>query len=612
MFSRPLTLSFALAATALLVNACGASPTELGAQDDDVGATSQALTASETVLGFESTSVWTATTGTKALVTDSVDGTKALSLANFSYAELSSSPIAWSDAPSDAIALEFKAPAGTSYGTVQLVAHAPSVGIYEQTLGSISFNADRSGDWTTLVFPVNATSKAALARKPADLVFRLRLTLPASSVGYKFDRLHYYRPAKVEVRSNQADDFVNLHVNGIRHSVAVYGSSKLGQWQDVSSWFRHGKNSARLLVENAGGPGTFDFEMKVDGVLVSSLSCAGGACLEKDDRMIARNEIALPWMDRPESIVKLTSTGAGKIYVNDEYIGLSTPATIRLPSGSYRIGLGQSNDTPGAYTGKFYEKVVNVGTGGQTVNLTSSSPLPTQSVSKIAILPVKNFVTEKTHEVAVLTQPMVDRFVARVDATRTKVIKPLSYGLTDWQVSVLPMETQITEVDGEVLADPKYSTIFNQYNAVFMLVSAHNAAGGAIEGTGGGAWASGGNLIHFPETWAMDDAANVPMEGLVHEALHLYEQDKEYLMQRYKGVQGLHGAEEHGYDKLNNSWYHWYLLFARGQVGETFDMSTAWVSGENNYYPAPVTNNVDVWVGTFESLRYGLDATIPQ
>ena len=326
--------------------------------------------------------------------------------------------------------------------------------------------------------------------------------------------------------------------------------------------------------------------------------------------MIARTEIALPWMDRPESIVNLTSAGAGKIYINDEYIGLSTPASLRLPSGNYRIGLGQSNDTPGAYTGKFYEKTVNVGTGGQTVNLTSSSALPTQSVSKIAILPVKNFETETTHEIAVLTQPMIDRFVARVDATRTKVIKPLSYGLTDWQVSVLPMETEITEVDGQVLANAKYSTIFNQYNAVFMLVSAHNAAGVRITGTGDGAWASAGNLIHYPETWAMDGAADVPMEGLVHEALHLYEQDKQSLMQRYYGIQGLHGAEEHGYTNANGTWYPWYLVFGRGQAGEIFDMSTAWVSGENNFYPAPVNSNVDCWVGTFETLRYGLDSTL--
>ena len=612
MFLRPLNLSFALAATSLLLAACGAAPGDLDASQEGVGAASQALASSDAVLGFESTSVWTATTGTKTSVTDSVDGTKALQLANFSYAELSSSPTTWSEAPSDSIALEFKAPAGTGYGTIQLVAHAPSVGMYEQTLGSVSINADRTGDWTTLIFPVNAVNKIALGKKPLDLVFRLRLTLPSSSAGYKFDRLHFYRPANVQVRANQADDFVNLHVNGIRHSVATYGSSKVGQWQDVSSWFRHGMNSARIQVENGGGPGAYEFEMKIDGVIVSSLSCADGACLEKDDRMIARVDIPLPWMDRPESIVRLTSNGAGKIYLNDEYIGLSTPATLRLPSGNYRIGLGQSNDTPGAYTGKFFEKNVTVGTGGQTVNLTSGSALPTQSVSKIAILPVKNFETENTHEIAVLTQPMIDRFVARVDATRSKVIKPLSYGLTDWQVSVLPTETQITEVDGQVLANAKYSTIFSQYNAVFMLVSAHNANGERIAGTGDGAWASGGNLIHYPETWAMDAAPDVPMEGLVHESLHLYEQDKQSLMQRYYGVQGLHGAEEHGYGTVNGSWYTWYLLFGRGQVGEIFDMSSSWVSGESNFYPAPVNSNVDAWVGTFESLRYGLDSSIPQ
>lgn len=612
MFLRPLTHSFALAATSLLLGACAASSAEVDASQGDIGSASQALSSSETVLGFESTSVWTATTGTKTLVTDSVDGSNALQLANFSYAELSSSPTTWSETPSDSIALEFKAPAGTAYGTVQLVANAPSVGMYEQTLGVVSINADRSGDWTTLIFPVSAVNKTALGKKPADLVFRLRLTLPSSSAGYKFDRLHYYRPANVQVRANQADDYVNLHVNGIRHSVATWGSSKIGQWQDVSSWFRHGMNSVHLAVENGGGPGNYEFEMKVDGVIVSSLSCAGGTCLDKEDRMIARANIPLPWMDRPESIVKLTSNGAGKIYLNDEYIGLSTPATLRLPSGNYRIGLGQSNDTPGAYTGKFYEKNVTVGTGGTTVDLTSASALPTQSVSKIAILPVKYFETEQTHEIAVLTQPMIDRFVARVDATRSKVIKPLSYGLTDWQVSVLPTETQITEVNGQVLANAKYSTIFNQYNAVFMLVSAHNAAGVRIAGTGDGAWASGGNLIHYPETWAMDGAADVPMEGLVHESLHLYEQDKQSLMQRYYGVQGLHGAEEHGYRSVNGSWYSWYLLFGRGQVGEIFDMSTAWVSGENNLYPAPVNSNVDCWVGTFETMRYGLDSSLPQ
>src|SRR4051812_26773207 len=108
MFFRPLTHSFALAGTSLLLAACGAPSIDLDASQEDVGAASQALAPSDAVLGFESTSVWSATTGTKTLVTDSVDGSKALQLANFSYSELSSSPTTWSEAPSDSMALEFK------------------------------------------------------------------------------------------------------------------------------------------------------------------------------------------------------------------------------------------------------------------------------------------------------------------------------------------------------------------------------------------------------------------------------------------------------------------------------------------------------------------------
>ncbi len=437
---------------------------------------------------------------------------------------------------------------------------------------------------------------------------KLRVKFTSSGQNLNFVKV---APASslVEVRVPQSQDLVYLAVNGVRHRIGPYGQPTNEQgWQDVSAWFASGTNNLRLWATNWNGDVGFQFELRVDGNPVLSRSCQPGSCATRENGVyFADSSLQVSGLNLPPlKNVLVTGTDSGKLYLDNEFTGLTTPATLKLPSGSYRIGLGVSNDLPGAMTGRFHEKVVQVAQSALTVNMnTTGTPLGTQNVVTIALLPVKYATGTDLTRTAVLLPSEVTRFAAQIQATRTQWVKPYSYGLTDWNVTVLPMVTDIVEHDGEVMSAPQYQALYSQYNVVILYGPSYDANGVAVAGLTGGAW-SGGQQIRINSEWSTplpDDYAN---EGLLHEMLHQYDGDQRDWMYHYTGVNELHGADVHGFHGTDNeegrAWIRWYRYFMRGQAAEVSTMSS------DSWLATPIAPASAEWfVGTFRTIRWGLD-----
>lgn len=415
----------------------------------------------------------------------------------------------------------------------------------------------------------------------------------------------------VEVRVPQASDLVYLSVNGVRHRIGPYGvPTSADGWQDVSSWFASGTNDLRLWATNWDGAAGVHFELRVDGVPRVSRDCQG-ACASREHGVYYADSFQISGLNLPPlKDVRVTGTDAGKLYLDNEFTGLTTPATLRLPSGSYRIGLGVSNDLPGAMTGRFHEKVVQVAQSAITVDMnTTGAPLGTQNVVKVALLPVKYAIGTDPNRTAVLTQAEVNRFASQIDATRTQWLKPYSYGLTDWNVTVLPMVTDIVERNGEVMAAPQYQALYGQYHVVILFGPSYDASGSEVAGLTGGAWASG-QQIRFNSEWSKPKPDNFANEGLLHEMLHQYDGDQRSWMYHYTGVNELHGPEQHGFhagEEEGRDWIRWYRFFMRGQAAEVSTLT------HESWLAAPIAPASAEWfVGTFRTIRWGLDTPTGQ
>jgi hypothetical protein len=240
-----------------------------------------------------------------------------------------------------------------------------------------------------------------------------------------------------------------------------------------------------------------------------------------------------------------------------------------------------------------------------TVNMnTTGAPLGTQNVANIALLPVKHAIGTDPARTAILSQADVTRFAAQIDATRTQWLKPYSYGLTDWNVTVLPMVTDIVERDGEVMAAPQYRALYDQYHVVILFGPSYDANGDPVDGLTGGAWASG-QQIRFNSEWSANLPDNEANEGLLHEMLHQYDGDQRDWLYHYTGVSELHGAEQHGFhlrEEENRDWIRWYRYFMRGQAAEVSTLN------HDSWLATPIAPASAEWfAGTFRTIRWGLD-----
>lgn len=434
---------------------------------------------------------------------------------------------------------------------------------------------------------------------------KLRVAFTSAGQNLNYVKVSPATASVVELRVPQVDDLVYVSVNGIRHRVGYIGTASAdAQWKDVSSWFASGTNNVRVWATSWVNPAGFSLELRVNGTIVQSRSCLPPGCPTREAGVYYKDDFQISGLNLPPlKDVSLTSTQPAKVYLDDEFTGLTTPATLKLPGGSYRLGFGVSNDTPGQLMGRFYERNVQVAQAAQSVNVDTNAPaLPVQNVAKIALLPVKYATGTDQSRLAILSQADVDRFASQIQATRNQWLKPYSYGLTDWNVSVLPMETDIVEHNGEVLSAPKYQSLFSQYHFVILFGPSYDVNGVPLDGLVGGAW-SGGQEVRFNAEWSVPFPPDYASEGLLHEVLHQYDSDQRDWMHHYTGVGELHGATEHGAqrgEEEGRDWIRWYRTFMRGQAAELSTM----VASEARPAPVPVTE-AEWFAGTFRTVRWG-------
>jgi len=315
----------------------------------------------------------------------------------------------------------------------------------------------------------------------------------------------------------------------------------------------------------------------------------------------------------PLQTVRLTSAAPGALYVNKVYTGLTTPATLSLPQGGYTFGLGVSQDLPFNYTGSYYEQAVTVTGSTSTVDLTAGSPLPVQKTTSIAIVPIQvtyNYVTSlggpDASNAGVLQQSDIAPLLSEVEATRTVWLKPLTYGLADWSVRVLPTVTSTplyeTSPDGldldRFLGESGLGYLRQQYDRIVFYFSQQRADGTDVQDPIGTVFAVGRQYIGFQASYARLVGANQPNPYFLHETLHNNEAYESDILHEYNGVAGLHGANQHGYYTEGTSgetdFLRFYRVYIRGQLAELdgFRPDVNWPS-------VPAT--ADLYVGVFDT-----------
>lgn len=568
------------------------------------------------VFGFEDANSWTVSSGEKTSSTDRSQGAKSLGVAKTYWSEVVSAATPNHGVPSAELLLDVNAPVGTSWGQVQLVAHAPSVGIHEQQLGQFDASALTKGTFTTLRFTIPASTEAAL-KLASSVRYKIRFGGPWSATPWKFDNLRFASTggfSKVEIRTPVSDDIVYLEINGQRHRVGYWGmdATKANTWRDISNLFAPGTNDVRLRAFNAGGPGAVQFEIRVNEGPATVVTCPSVTCDASVEGAIFLDEaINLPSLDRPAAqSVTITSQTPGKLYVNDEYTGRTTPTTITLPPGEWTLGVGTGSDNPLFYTGYFHEKKVTVGSSALTVDMQTHLPhLPVRNITKIAVLPIQTITAPDVPAPGILLPNEGELLGAQLRSTSMGWFEPLSYGLATWDVTVQPLVTdwvgqapsgnEMIHKACTILDDPRYSGLLSQYDIVVVTYGEKDAAGNHFFGGVGGI--STGQCVSIPNTAYYQDYPNARNELALHEILHQFEDGQVNYQKHYNGTEGLHGAEEHGFYPGSNGetgWVGWYRLFIRGQGGEVSSMRP------QAHIPAPLQNPA-YHVGTWRSIKNG-------
>ncbi len=414
-------------------------------------------------------------------------------------------------------------------------------------------------------------------------------------------------PTRVELRLFNTDDVSMVTVDGVRRAVYRYGSGDSGR-MDVSDWFGHGDNQLRLQTINTGGQSRYGFQVWRDGVLVVNESCTSNC---PSTRGLIFDRTVTVTADAARKVrTTFTSAVPGDVYLNETFSGQRTPATLDLVPGTYTVGVGQ--DAPAAYR----TQDVQVQAGRAEIAI-DAAPVPTKKW-RMAILPVRttHHVDDSPDNVGILTQEDIDKFAGQLRSTSTRRLLPYSYGLIEWEVTVLPTIEHVAafrpDNDGldtwRLYRDAGINPT-EQFDTVGVLYSNYQANGQYVRQqhccAGGG-----GREMNIPASWARGGELNSENEGFLHEWLHSAESYNEWLRYGgYNGIDGLHGAEEHAYYNrdadLNGQWWTWYKVFIRSHIKETANMR-----GNVNYPARPATE--DVLVGVFDTMRAGPTGEIPK
>lgn len=419
---------------------------------------------------------------------------------------------------------------------------------------------------------------------------------------------------KVTLTTSGVDDYLYVFVDGVRRP--VYSAANYGTNLDVTNWFGNGANAVRLELVDTGAPASFSFQLRVNGALAINESCnttiAPCSTLPAGSGIVFDKSysINVPFGGAPQSLTVSAPSG-GKLYINNQYTGLTVPATLSLPQGTYTLGVGTSSEVIGAHTGQYREKVVTLGNASQSVDL-SAATIPAANHIKYAILPIRTTIygTNGANGTAVLTDADITNMNTLVINTREQYVKPFSYGLSTWDVTVLPTVENTPAYDANGSNPPDTDRLLNdagltayktQYDEIIYLYSMFKADGSSVIDSPCCYW-GGGQGIWFNNSFPRSGDTS-PNYYLLHESLHTYDSYQSGRLWMYAGADGVHGMDEHGYnfnDDGEPDFVSFYRAMFRGQVAEvnTMRVGTAWTGAR------PTT--ADLWVGDFDTIRQGL------
>lgn len=440
------------------------------------------------------------------------------------------------------------------------------------------------------------------------------------------------RPAatKIEIELTQpVDDFVYASVDGLRKKVWYINEPEQLRRSDVTSWFGAGEHTLRLQAINTVGPATFGVRVWVDGALALEAQCPAQVCngSPAPGGILLDQRLILTTAGPPAQEVRVTSAAPGKLYIDDAFTGITTtgttvPVRVALPVGVHTIGLGVSDDSPPEYSGSYFERTVTLSDAAVAVDFAADeAPLPVQELTRIALVPVRNFVVDTfaEAEIGVLADEDVSTLEELSVATRDEWLEPFSYGLTSWDLELLPVvedvalhaRTHQSGPDAEAfLSEAGLQHLRDEYEIVLLYYDLFAADGSLLSGVVDGELVEvagmalgGGGTIWFNTLFAgIYGDPTGPNPALLHEALHNYESHNEQALHFYLGADGLHGDDEHGYysgDGYELDFALFQRLYMRNQVAELSSMRV------NQPVVLPSSPRADLWVGVFDTLRRG-------
>jgi hypothetical protein len=383
---------------------------------------------------------------------------------------------------------------------------------------------------------------------------------------------------KVEVRLHNTDDFASLYVNGVKRVGIGHGqdSRKIR----VDSFMVNGSNSLRFVTQNqgdatSGGGSTYGHQIWVNDQLVHDEKCGqvgvqgcnnnqsyvGGVILDRTFK------VDVTGSTNSNQTVMVSSFIPGRIFLNGEFTGKTTPATLSLTNGIYRIGFGGSNN-------RYQENTVNVA-NQKSVNFQDSGWMAAKPW-KILLLSTRNtYLGSGTggNQTASLTNADIQTAYNELLETNRRWVEPFSYGLASWTVEQRTIENvtaKITDTGDHInfnqfLQEAGLTNLPNQYDAVVYFWGRIPVN---TDPWGGAGAVGGGSLMSVPNTWIRGQH-NFPSEVWLHEWLHVAEGASSDRRHNFNGIGGLHGAEEHGFRSgVEGEWLDWYREFMRGTVTE--------------------------------------------
>jgi len=175
--------------------ACG-SDVPTGDSEGAVSEVSSAIVDNARVLGFESTSDWTITSGSRATSTTHSQGSFSIAATGFTSASLQSVNMTTLSGVTSTVAFDVRLPTTqpnpTYYGTLELHVNLPSKGVYDSFVGYKLLQPPfPKGSFQTVEFAIPAWIASKLTSSYSDLSWKFLLSLPANNGGINLDNMRF-------------------------------------------------------------------------------------------------------------------------------------------------------------------------------------------------------------------------------------------------------------------------------------------------------------------------------------------------------------------------------------------------------------------------------------